>query len=71
MRKVKIKDLKVGDTIYCKDTGTLEGVKSIDLEKPLAKTYILQWLDDETFEPDLKEIYFTFDERTNIYLMDR
>ena len=71
MRKVKIKDLEVGDTIYVEETGTLEGVREIDLKKGLAKTHVLQWVTDETFEPDLKEIYNTSEVDTDIYLMDR
>ena len=71
MRKVKIKDLEVGDTIYCEEMGTLEGVKEIKLEEKYVKTYILQWASDKIFEPNLQEVYYTFEEDTDIYLMDR
>ena len=54
MRKVKIKDLEVGDTIYCKNLDTLEAIKEIDYENNIVKTFLLQYTDDDFFKPDFR-----------------
>lgn len=70
MRKVKIKDLEVGDTIYCKNLNTLEAVKKVDYENNTAKTFILQYTDEEYFEPNFREIYY-LDNDDEFYLVVR